>query len=162
MFPLNLVPLAPWLLAAALGFGFGVQTHRLDNVKLKFSDYKVAQQEEVQRQITVANKQREESSREYQEIKKQLEVSIKDGEVFKRCVAAGKCGVRYVTAPSRTVKSLSPASRVDAASADSVPVAGEPASEVADVGDVVTDCARTTLQLNMLQADVEKQEGYSP
>ena len=162
MFPLNLVPLPPWIIAAVLGIAAGVQTHRLDNAKLALSNYKVEQQEEVQRQITLADKQREESAREYQTVKKQLEVSIKDGEVFKRCVAAGKCGVRYVTAPSRTVKSLSPASRVDAASADSVPVAGEPAAEVADVGDVVTDCARTTLQLNMLQADIEKQEGFSP
>ena len=162
MFPLNIASLVPWLIAAALGLGFGVQTHRLDNAKLEFSDYKVAQQKEVQRQITVADKQREESANEYQEVKKQLEASIKTGEVFKRCVAAGKCGVRYVTVPPRTVKSLSPASRANAASADSVPVAGEPAAEVADVGDVVTDCARTTLQLNMLQADIEKQEGFSP
>ena len=162
MFPLNLVSLAPWLIAAALGLGFGIQTHRLDNAKLEFSDYKVAEQEEVQRQITLADKQREESSREYQEVKKQLEVSIKAGEVFKRCVAAGKCGVRYVAVPSSAVKSLSPTARTDGPRTNAVPAPGEPAAEVADVVDVVVDCARTTLQLNMLQTDVEKQEGYSP
>lgn len=146
-------------IVALLALGLGVQTLRIGKAKLEFAEYKVAQQEEIQRQIDLANKKRKESADEYRKVKKQLEVSIASGEVLKRCVAAGKCGVQHYAASSDS-KGISAATRANAARAVAISAGREPAEEVV-APEVVIDCARTTLQLNMLQTDIERQEGYA-
>ena len=146
-------------IVALLALGLGVQTLRLGKARLEFSEYKVAQQEEIQRQIDLANKKRKESADEYRKVKKQLEVSIASGEVLKRCIAAGKCGVQHYAANSDS-KGISATTRANAARAVAISAGRESTEEVV-APEVVIDCARTTLQLNMLQTDIERQEGYA-
>jgi len=146
-------------IVALLALGLGVQTLRIGKAKLEFAEYKVAQQEEIQRQIDLANKKRKESADEYRKVKKQLEVSIASGEVLKRCIAAGKCGVQHYAANSDS-KGISATTRANAARAVAISAGRESTEEVV-APEVVIDCARTTLQLNMLQTDIERQEGYA-
>lgn len=167
MFPLSPITMIPWVLAAVLGIGAAVQTGRLSSAKNEFREYKIEQQEIVQRQIDAANKQRKEASDAYRKVQEQLEVSIEAGDVLKRCIAAGKCGVQH-SAPRSPGKSVPAAKRANATRSNPVPAGREATAQVSDVfiGDgitpqVVTDCARTTLQLNALQTDIEKQPGYN-
>lgn len=78
-----------------------------------------------------------------------------DHDVYRRCVAGGRCGgLRPVPAQAAgDGVRLSPAGRSDEAGTDAISAAGGAAP-------VVLDCAETTLQLNVLQADVEAQRGY--
>ena len=85
--------------------------------------------------------------------------AIQAGEVFKRCVASGRCtGARNpsgVCEPTtrRAGNGLSAPAKFDGASANPVSAPGVDAA--------LNDCAVTTLQLNHLQQDIEAQQGYS-
>ena len=144
---------APYVAAGIAGFGlaFGIQELRLTHVEQQFAQYKLDQQAVVQHQIDQANKQRKEAFDVYQAQQKQLEVSIQAGEVFRRCVAAGKCGVRNPV-PRCPEPSVSTPERADGPGPDAVS---------ATTGDAaINECAETTLRLNNLQADIEAQPGY--
>lgn len=67
---MNPFTIAPWALAALLAILLGVQTVRVSNAKNDFREYKIEQQEIVQRQIDVANKQRKDASDAYKEVQK--------------------------------------------------------------------------------------------
>jgi hypothetical protein len=151
----------PYVIASAVGFSiaWGLQGLRLDSAKAdvakeaqKLDDYKnhiraLAMQAEEE-----AEQRRKETANDYA---KKLAAINKDHEAYKRCVAAGKCGARVIRMPNLSAGSegVPPPGRTDGAGANTVPVAGT----VAETDEVITDCARTTLQLNQLQIDIEKQ-----
>lgn len=150
----------PYALCIALGFGLAwkIQGARVAVLKSdvkaeaqKLVDYKQAQ---IQAQIEAekaAEKRRKETADDYQA---KLDALGKDHDTYKRCVAAGKCGaVRLPSMPNGSNGGISAPVRPDADRADAIPAAGTVAAEA----EVLKDCARTTLQLNQLQLDIEKQ-----
>lgn len=153
----------PYAISAALGFGvaWGIQGIRLDAAKAdvkkeqqKLIDYRNEQERKVIEAAQAAEKRRKETIDEYA---KKIEALGKDHDAYKRCVAAGKCGVRTVrvrdVVPKAGESGIRAPGGTDGASANAVPAAGA----VAETDEVITDCARTTLQLNQLQIDIEKQ-----
>lgn len=153
----------PYALCIALGFGLAwkIQGARVDALKndvkaeaQKLTDYKQAQAQALIEAEKEAERRRKETANEYQA---KLDALGKDHDAYKRCVAAGKCGARIVRVSNlsdRSNSGISPPQRPDADRPDSIPVAGS----IAEEAEVLRDCARTTLQLNQLQADIEKQQ----
>lgn len=149
----------PYVLAGAIGFvpAWWVQGIRLDSAKgdvatvqRKFDDYKTEQRMLLVEAGEAAEKRRAETIKEWSGKYAKLK---NDSDIFKRCVAAGKCGgLRPV--PDSARLQLSAPSRVTPASANAVPTAGRGQE---DVPEVLKDCAVATLMLNVLQADIEKQ-----
>ena len=143
----------PYAIAMIVGFGlaFGIQGLRLTHAEQEFAQYKLDQQQLVQRQIDQANAQRKAASDDFLQTKAALEKKITVGDAYRRCVAAGRCGI-VRSAPACPGATVSPAPGIDAAGADAVPA---PAGDAA-----INDCAVTTLMLNKLPADIEAQPGY--
>lgn len=140
----------PYLLAASVGFAgaWYIQGLRVESAKNEFEAYKVEQQRLLNEANLAAEKRRKESSDEY---RKNLGKLKEDGEAFKRCVAAGKCGGLLQHVPSCPGSKVPTSIGTNGTSTNAVPSAGESAPQV------IEDCAITTLQLNQLQADIEKQ-----
>lgn len=140
----------PYLVAASIGFGgaWEVQAVRLDAANNRLVAYKNEVVQAKAEAKDAAEKQRKETDDEYAE---NLATLANDHDAaYQRCIAAGKCrGMRPV--PSCSGNGISPPVRPDGSGTDAVPAAGEPAPEV------ITDCARTTLMINQLQADIAKQ-----
>ena len=158
--------LLPFVIAAAIGFGlaWSLQGLRLTAVEQEVIAAEQAHKEYVQ-QLTQeaqdakdeADRQRDQAQRDYAAASQQLEDAIARGDALSRCIAAGKCrGMpkQPVCAGSSTPGLQAP-SGIDDSSADAVFAA----ASVADEG-VIADCARTTLQINQLQADIKAQAGY--
>lgn len=153
---------APYAIAASVGFGaaWWVQGVRIDAAKNDTAEVQNAFLTYHNEQERLAlEKEREQIRRQEattKDWKEKLDALKNDHEVYRRCVAAGRCGgLRPVSAaPGGHGIRLSAASGTDDSGADPVPAAGEPAPPV------VLDCAETTLQLNILQADIEAQRGY--
>ena len=156
---LRLIPVALSVLAG-FAIAWGIQGLRLTSAEQEFTAFKQNQVRIFQEHKDNADKQRQESARNYETARNELATVSERAEIYKRCVAAGRCGV----CPSGVRKSaantpgngLSTRPQLDEASANAVPLAGEPAAP-----GVIYDCAYTTLQLNHLQADIEEQPGYS-
>lgn len=155
----------PYAIAFAVGcsVAWGIQGLRIDSLKSdvakekqKLIDYQNKQREAEIMAAQEAEKRRKETIDEYA---KKLEVLGKDHDAYKRCVAAGKCGARVIRVrdilPASGESGLRAPGRTDAASADTVSAPGSVTAE----DQVIGDCARTTLMLNQLQADIEKQIG---
>lgn len=138
-------------IAAGLGFNaaWTVQGLRLEAVENDFSQYKLEQAAARVAAEEVANRQREETANEYRKLKEKLSAA----DAFARCVAAGRCGGLSVQAGGASVK-LPPAGRTVGAGPDPIPTTAGPAEEAPGV---IADCTVTTLMLNTLQADIEKQ-----
>ena len=148
-----------FMLGATLagGVAWKVQGLRLTSAKQEFAKYKLDQDAAEITKAKAADKQRKGASDEYDKLKTQLDAQITAGDVYKRCVAAGKCGVRQSTCSGSGIR-LPTAVRTDEGGSDAVPVGQEGSAE----GDpVINDCAVTTLMLNRLQMDVEAQPGYN-
>lgn len=158
--------LLPFVIAAAIGFGlaWSLQGLCLTAVEQEVIAAEQAHKEYVQ-QLTQeaqdakdeADRQRDQARRDYATASSQLEDAIARGDALSRCIAAGKCrGMpkQPVCAGSSTPGLQAP-SGIDDSSADAVFAA----ASVADEG-VIADCARTTLQINQLQADIKAQAGY--
>lgn len=143
--------------AGALSFSaaWNIQGMRLTAAEQEFTQYKQDQAEAILAQAAVANRMREEAAHEYKKVRSKLDAEIAAGEVYRRCVAAGRCGGLSVQSTSPGIR-LSPASGTDDPRPDAVP----PTPGAAEVVPVVADCAATTLMLNSLQADIERQVGY--
>lgn len=154
----------PHIISAVIGAtaAWAIQGIRLDMaeaetavVQQAFDTYRLEQKRLAYEAAEKARELREQSERDWRTKYAQLK---KDQDVFKRCVAAGKCGALRVShLPGETAGAkpgLSPGIRLDAHGANAVPVAGEPAAAV------LNDCAETTLMLNELQRGIESQEGY--
>ena len=148
----------PYLVAFGIGLssGFGsawnIQGYRLTEAKQEFAGYKQAQAQAILAAKESADKQREQAAKDYAKLSGILDNEINSGVVYRRCVAAGKCGVRVICSGSGV--SLPPTVRPDEASADAIPSSDGTTEKVAN------DCAVTTLMLNQLQADIERQAGY--
>lgn len=155
--------IVPYAISAVVGFSTAwmVQGLRVDALKndvrkeqQKLTDYQNAQREAAILAAQEAEKRRKETIDDYA---KKIDALGKDHDAYKRCVAAGKCGARVVRVrdilPASGESGLRAPGRIDAASADTVSAPGTVAAE----DQVIGDCARTTLQLNQLQLDIEKQ-----
>lgn len=156
-------PLWPYFAAFAVGASLAggaawkVQGLRLTSAQQEFTDYQQAQTKLIQEAKDAADQQREQARENFTAAVKVLGTDIEAGAAYRRCVDAGKCGV-VRDVPTCSGIRLPTASGVDETRSDAVPAAGSPAAEVGP--GVVTDCAYTTLQLNSLQVDIEKQPGY--
>lgn len=152
---LRLIPLA---VSAAAGFAIAwwIQGLRLTSAEHEFVEYKQEQVRLAQKRKDDADKQRNEAADRYSKVSKQLAESIEAGDVFKRCVAAGRCGptsVGVCKQPTNTAGiGLSAPRKPDDPGQNELPLAGNDAA--------INDCAVTTLQLNSLQTDIEAQPGY--
>lgn len=145
----------PYAVFSLVGFvaAWQLQGIRLDAAKNELAEYKTEQQRLKNEADLAAEKRRKETANDYQTKLDQLDA---DHETYRRCVAAGKCGARVIRVPvmpdSAGLRIPPPGGSAEA-SPDAVPAAGEVAAE----DGILKDCARTTLQLNQLQADIEKQ-----
>ena len=156
---LRLIPVAVSALAG-FAIAWGIQGLRITSAEQEFVEYKQEQTRIFQEQKDAADKQREAAAKDYAKAQEELAKSIEAGDAFKRCVAAGKCGVANaapgVRPGSRSAGAgLSSPGRLNATSTNELSATGESAAP-----GVVFDCAYTTLQLNHLQADIEAQPGY--
>ena len=142
----------PYVVVASISASvvWWVQSLNVRSCRLEFSEYRTEQS----RLISEANeKQRirqEETSKTYQSQLSKLE---KDHEIYKRCVAAGKCGAVWVPNLSSCGSGIKVQATdgTDATSANAVP----PATGVAE--EALRDCATTTFMLNRLQDDIASQ-----
>lgn len=147
--------IAPYAIIFFVGFGaaWKLQGVRVDAAKNELAEYKTEQQRLKNEADLAAEKRRKETIDEYQT---KLDTLENDHDTYRRCVAAGKCGARVVRVPvmpdSAGLRIPPPGGSAEARP-DAVPAAGEVAAE----DGILKDCARTTLQLNQLQADIEKQ-----
>ena len=145
----------PYAVFSLVGFvaAWQLQGIRLDAAKNELAEYKTEQQRLKNEADLAAEKRRKETANDYQT---KLDALEADHDTYKRCVAAGKCGARVIRLPnlpdSAGLRIPAPGGSAEA-SPDAVPAAGEVAAE----DGILKDCARTTLQLNQLKADIEKQ-----
>lgn len=150
--PVVLIVLLIAAFVAGVSSAWWVQGLRITAVKQEHKDFVQSMKDQEIANAEAAERQREESDKKYAELERKLNDEIKSGIVFKRCVAAGKCGMQPTSC--RPSIRLPTASEPDATSADSI-LAGLTGST-----GIVEDCAVTTLMLNQLQADIEGQPGY--
>lgn len=151
-------------------FAFGVATGgsaawyaqglRLTHAEQEFTGYKQEQTRINQEAKDNADHERAQASKKYDAARAELAGAVESGEIYRRCVAAGKCGARTVRVPvSPTCAGgfrLPTAVRSDEAGTDAVPTVASPAEEIP----VINDCAVTTLMINQLQEAIEAQAGY--
>ena len=151
----------PHLIAFALGAwsAAAVQEIRIERVEQEFTAYKQTIEQQALRHEAAENVRRQDNAIEYAAQQGVLNYEIEQGVVYRRCVAAGKCGVRQPTACSASLR-LPTLGGIDAAGANAILAGREPAEESGEAPEVVGDCAVTTLRLNRLQAEIEGQEGY--
>ena len=145
----------PYLLAAIVGavLAWQVQSIRVSSakrdtadVKRQFEDYKTEQKRLLVVAGEQAEKRREKTIKDWSDKYGKLK---NDTDIYKRCVAAGKCGRVSNLSGGSGIK-LPAASGIDGSVAHAIFTPG-------DNPEVIKDCAMTTLQLNALQADIEAQ-----
>lgn len=146
----------PFILAGAVGWSiaWNIQGMKLDHAKNKFEEYKVEQVRLLNEANEKQEKRREATAQEWSNKYDRLQ---QDHDLYRRCVAAGKCGSLRPVSCSTGLK-LPATLGANEASADPVPSTGGYEEEM--ISPVLRDCAKTTLMLNTLQSDIEKQEGY--
>lgn len=156
MNPLILRAVIPYAIAAVIAFGaaWWIQGLRITSAKQKLTDYQQKQTQLIQEAKDAADKQREESRANFAVAVKTLADDIEAGDVYRRCLAAGKCGRVRDVLPTCTGIRLPTAGGNDADRGCAIPTAGE------STPPVIIDCAKVQLQLNSLQADIENQPGY--
>ena len=156
-----LLRLVPYALSALAGFAiaWGIQGLRLTNAEQEFTAFKQDQVTLEQKRKDDADKQRVEAATQYAIARQELADAVAAGDVYRRCVEAGRCGVPRnppslcESSTSRSGGGLSAPNKPDGSSANAVSLAGDATA--------INDCAVTTLQLNHLQQDIEEQPGYS-
>ena len=149
----------PYILIALLAGAFllggsaawKIQGVRITAAEQEHTQYVQDQTTLRQEAIAEADRKREAHTKEYAHLERSLNDEIISGAVYKRCVAAGRCGVRVVS--SCPAAALPATSGVNETRADAVPLAGESAA-------LANECAETTLMLNSLQQGIEGQAGY--
>lgn len=156
------------LAAGAIVFGVGfaaawkLQAVKLDALQNEFTGYKLKQQEVLNDHNQREFDRREQTAKAWADA---LDFLRSENErnfaAYKRCVAAGRCGAVIRDVCLRTDQPQArPGGREDAP----VPPASAPdaagGDAVSTAAGLAADCSETTLKLNMLQADIEKQEGY--
>lgn len=158
-----------WIVLASFAAGaasggsaaWWIQGLRITSVEQEFTSYKQAIKEQELHHKAAEDQRRQDAAIEYAAQQGVLNHEIEKGDVYRRCVAAGKCGARVLkpTACSASVR-LPSFGGIDGCGANAVPAARESAAEN-EAPEVVSDCAVTTLRLNHLQDAIELQEGYS-
>lgn len=151
-------------LIGAIGIGFGaawgIQGLRITSAEQEFTAYKQTIKEQELRWKSAADQQRQDAAMEYAAQQGALNHEIEKGIVYRRCVAAGKCGARMLEPAGCSATLRVPAGGgIDGAGPNAIPAGREPAAEGGP--EVVNECAVTTLRLNRLQAAIERQEGYA-
>ena len=135
-----------------------IQSLRVKDAEQEFTAYKQEQVTLEQKREDDADKQRVEAATQYAIARQELADAVAAGDVYRRCVEAGRCGVPRnppslcESSTSRSGGVLSAPNKADGSSANAVSLAGDATA--------INDCAVTTLQLNHLQADIEAQPGY--
>lgn len=127
---------------------------RVDKLKNEFSQYKQEQTQAYNDAVSLANKNLEERRNEFAEKESLLRAEIQNNSVVSRAVTAGRLFVKPACSSSISVQTTP---RIDETSTDSIPPSGKPAEEREENFQVINDCAITTLMLNQLQEDIEKQ-----
>lgn len=145
----------PYLLAASVGWGaaWHIQGLRITSAKQEFVTYKLQISDAETKRQQEDDEQRAKSAKEYAHLSELLDNEINQGVVYRRCVDAGRCGVRKQSCPVQAV-AVPPASGANEASTDAIPIRQEPTEALAG------ECAETVLRLNRLQAAIEAQAGY--
>ena len=127
-------------------------------IEQKFIKY---QQDEQAEFLRIEEKNREDAIK-YQKIfatqSTLLADANKNGETLRRCIESGKCNgmrvkSRVSTASSNSVQT---SIRLNANGSDPISVRGISSEE----SEVVNDCAKTTVMLNLLQNAIEGQDGF--
>jgi len=135
-----------------------IQGLNVTSVEQELTEFKQEQTRVYQEAQNAADIQRTKAAQDYAAKSEDLAKAIEAGDVYRRCVAAGKCGVRVLKQPTCTTGIRLPA-------ADSAHDLGTDAisliARAAEEDPVVNDCASTTLMLNQLQTDIENQPGYT-
>ena len=155
-----LLRLIPFAVSALAGFAIAwwIQSFRVKDAEQEFTAYKQEQVTLEQKRKDDADKQRVEAATQYAIARQELADAVAAGDVYRRCVEAGRCGVPRnppslcESSTSRSGGGLSAPNKPDGSSANAVSLAGDATA--------INDCAVTTLQLNHLQADIEAQPGY--
>ena len=158
-----------WMALAVFGFGAAsgggaawfVQGLRLTHAEQKFTKYKQTQVQLIQEAKDAADLQRDKASAAHERASRQLADAIEAGDVYRRCVAAGKCGRVQRNVSACTGTGVSTDSAVDGSGGSAVPAAGETAAEGGTCEGLAADAARVQLRLNQLQGEIEAQPGYS-
>lgn len=154
-----------WVVLGAFAFGgslaWWAQGLRLTAAEQEFTAYKQAVKEQELRHRAAEDQRRQDAAIEYAAQQGALNHEIEQGIVYRRCVAAGKCGARVLQSTTCSASLRLPAVGGDhGAGADPVPLGRESTTESGEGPPVVSDCAITTLRLNRLQLEIEGQEGY--
>lgn len=135
------------------GYRIEAANNRTEAIRIDFERYVTAAQRAQYEASQLADQQRKVSGETYARLQADLERAISRNDVYSRCISAGKCNGLRIAADLCQTGAVQTAPRLDATGSDSIPPAGFDAP-------VVNDCAKTTLQLNQLQSDIEKQAGY--
>jgi len=134
-----------------------------EKVKAEFETFKSELKKQEAENAEKAQQESAKNGEDYRKEKDELLKQIEAGEVFRRCVAAGKCGASIVRVQSCSSGSPSASSQArsgaNATGADSIPIGREGSTERSEDA-ALNECAVTTLMLNKLQERIELQDGY--
>ena len=151
----------PYLAIALLVTVIGTQSRQLTEVQKEFEDYKQEQQQANEDYTHDLERLRTTNEALAKAATAQLATDMDAGEVFRRCVAAGKCRsvpVKPDHCPAAAVQTVQGSHE---ARGTTVPVTTEPAASGLDCSSLVNDAAQVQLRLNLLQAEIESQPNYA-
>ena len=158
----------PYLLCFCIGSAGGfnvawyIQGLRVTSTQQEFSVYKTKQAETLAKQEAISKAQQDKDGYEYEELKAVLQKEQNSNSVWKRCIAAGKCGTLTGVLPRScsTEGTIQTTAVSDGPVSDSVPIVGGTTEKESEAPPLINECAITTLMLNQLQKSIESQEGY--
>lgn len=153
---------APYLIAAGVGFGgaWWLQGLRVTAVEQEFTQYRQDQVEAKQKADEAAEKRRTQQEKDYAVERQKLVTQIEAGDAYRRCVAAGKCGVRVVSSCPTSGNGISTPGLAYGTGTDPIPVTPGTTPTTGEGDPVIGECAATTLMLNQLQEAIESQPGF--
>ena len=135
-----------------------IQGLNATSVEQKFTKYQQEQVRLTQEEKDRATTQREKAGKDYEKLSGILTNEINDHAVLKRCIAAGKCGVRNNPVPACTGIRLPAANQTDGTGGTSVSATGESPAESCE--ELANLAAAVQLKLNQLQLDIMSQPNY--
>lgn len=158
------IRLTPYALAAAIGAAgaWWVQGVRIDSLRTEHQTYINDQAELLRKSQAASMRIKEQSDYDYQAASSRLADEIERGDVYRRCVAAGRCGavVRVQSVACSTPGTTQAARELDAARTYTVPAGPGGSPDGSEDAALANECAATTLMLNRLQVLIESQPGY--
>lgn len=151
----------PYLIAGMIGFSVAwwIQEFRVETAQQelmvqinKFTAYQIEQDRLRVQHGLDAEKRREETLKDWS---KKYEKLKADNDIYKRCVAAGKCGGLPNLPGNSAGLKLSPALGTHASASGGLPATTGATTNETPV--VLRDCAADVLQLIQLQDDINRQ-----